>query len=710
MHDMTTKYYIQKNALAASQRIEGRIHTIHYDQNCDIYDHAVILPLRRVNQEGTVTCEGGVCDENFNFLAGYTDFGKFRVTPILKYDHAYVPDKVAYLDETVIFSGELNRQFGHFITDSMTRLWYAASHPEQEYKVALLLHPHWNWKGSNLCNSCYLKFLDLLGIRRNWSGENLTSSYYLKFLQLLGIKKERIIIVKNPCKFKRVIVPKLSVYWHGDVYNPELFNIVYDQAKSTITPKKHKKLYLSRSRLPLKSLANESYFEDFFKTRGFVVIYPEQLPIEEQLAYVAGAEEIACSMGTLSHWALFARPHARLICLLRYYYGAVIGLQLLIDRVKNLETVFINTSLDFLPMSKSAFFNHLIGPTQPWKQFVKDEYGIEIKEDIFSWLNHSNIKLGDYLKHYLQTLVRGGPYLEVYKYRLNHLEYLKFLFTAFNCPDDYKILQQKMLQNKNSGLCNQTFEYKKSDAAAAILIKLQAGGKIQALNKAVLRSEKFWSFYNNRLYFLNINYAPVMEFVKTTVPGRSGSGIMYKGVVYSNVAVSCTLKPHQPGNPPADYDRKLELLGTYFCLIQSKVQVSLPPPVFDYTSAAYLQLPLSADNGIHYELYFCKKGVRIAIHFENPRDSTAAAACLQQLLTAKLRVTLGENLTDRTRKEMYCVLENAEDTERIAGTASALIEDTCTCLKKSLAGLTRDNYLNDKYLSKPGRAAEPQQK
>lgn len=159
-------------------------------------------------------------------------------------------------------------------------------------------------------------------------------------------------------------------------YNPEWLRIPFDKAKLNIIPKQYKKNYLSRTKLKLgQKILNVSYFENLFEKQGVKIINPEQLPYQEQISYITGAEEIACTMGTLSHWLLFGKDNANAKLLYRdhEYDDNTLSRQSIINELKNIRCIYIDVSLNFLP-SRFHFFNSkVVGPTQYRKQFVKSK-------------------------------------------------------------------------------------------------------------------------------------------------------------------------------------------------------------------------------------------------------------------------------------------------------------------------------------------------
>ena len=331
--------------------------------SCQSFAPATVLPTlavrRELNYPILPLTAGGVCDVQFRHLAGYRslsrDYGAQEVqgNPALasgmvtnfrlRYHNGYRPREAVHEEprgESVIFLGDLHMHFGHTLTDSLVRLWHVLRTPDDRSRLVMLRHAIWDWK---LCD--------------------LNTSYHKELLRLLGIEWERLLIVEHPTRFARVVVPGQAAYWDDGACCRAVLRSIYEAAVSRITPRRGGRLYLSR-RGWRDQVAGEEYFEDHFAGRGFEVIRPEQLPLAEQLALVAGAEVLAAPLGTLSHLALFARDGTRIIHLLRHK-GQFNLRQLLIDALKGLESVYVDTAAP-----DTRFRQEGMEPTAHWQAFA----------------------------------------------------------------------------------------------------------------------------------------------------------------------------------------------------------------------------------------------------------------------------------------------------------------------------------------------------
>ncbi len=311
----------------------------HIEKLPEVFEvqNGIVLPCK-----GT---SGGVCDSEFNFKGGL--FREYRNPPGWGgIGSAYTVDKSSLksIDEIVVFGGVLLPHFGHMILDSLTRLWWHVENPNSKLRFVFVLNV-WGWK-----------------------------DYLWEFFDLLGIARERILFIEQPTQFAKIIVPEEAAHsWVGYtdkwecVYNFIVKNVLAHCSGETLP----KKIYISKSNYNSGgSLSiNESYYEEWYRQHGYEVIIPELLPLYKQIALVANAEAIATTLGTTSHFNLFAKPNTRIDIITRVDHQTIRP-QCLINQMKQADYYFIDGSLNFLPCERTIG-NYFLGITDCWKDYVK---------------------------------------------------------------------------------------------------------------------------------------------------------------------------------------------------------------------------------------------------------------------------------------------------------------------------------------------------
>lgn len=241
-----------------------------------------------------------------------------------------------FVDESVIFGGMSIPHFGHLMLEGFSRLWYLLENPQDERKIIYMSD-------------------------RTWS-ESAKHTVY-SFFELLNVDKSRVLIVEKPTKFAHISVPEISFgawsfYTKGYQKLCERF---MQNANTLLCGKKsYEKIYLSHTKWnknqPFHRFLNEDIYEKFFAQKGFKVLYPEEFSVSEMVYYVSNATQIATTMGSLSHYGLFARRGTRFMVITSEANArslsngfAALTPQCVIHQMKELDWFIIDANLNFLP-------------------------------------------------------------------------------------------------------------------------------------------------------------------------------------------------------------------------------------------------------------------------------------------------------------------------------------------------------------------------
>lgn len=378
--DLTAGFYVQNVEAVKKKLLRKRFSDRKLEVK--VIEQGMVLPARIIDG----VWKGGVCDKDFNFIAG-----NIRTEPPKKttgggqwccVEYSYTVDRkeIVKLDEDVIFGGTLIGHFGHFMMECWSHLWYVIQNPELKLKVLFISAAHGGYK--------------------SWCDE---------FFKLMGIEKERIIYVKKATQCRSVIVPEQSQYI--STHFTKEYLIPYQAIKSRVKPGKSKKLYLTRTQEEVldkqknwdSAYFNEKYFEDFFIRHGFESICMEKLTIEEQISLVMGADEIAAVMGTLTNWIMFCKPTVKFIMLNRthkiphFQYLACTAANTVNFYVVDVSKNFMNTV--------HAHGICLLGSTKYWKMFVADYFDESIsRDDDKAYLENSlNAYIDFWCRNYFDT-------------------------------------------------------------------------------------------------------------------------------------------------------------------------------------------------------------------------------------------------------------------------------------------------------------------
>lgn len=283
---------------------------------CEEYKNAVVLPLKETRElqfgaGGVIVEDRYISDSGIQGRVG----GYYQVK------------SVQYRDERVVYCGALIRQWGHFLVESVSRLWYALEEDQSVDRFVFI---------SN---------------QRNFANKDEIGGNYREFLELLGIW-DKIEILTEPTSFREVLVPELGYsrkYYYTEKYK-RLFEYVSTKAVNAVKNQEVcRKVFLSRSQLK-KAHQNEcglDMLDNYFSENGYRILYPEKLSLSQLIWYLQKAEVCAAESGTLPHNFLFCQDGKTVEIVERQ--TAVNEIQANLDMVKNLDVTYIDAHFTIYP-------------------------------------------------------------------------------------------------------------------------------------------------------------------------------------------------------------------------------------------------------------------------------------------------------------------------------------------------------------------------
>ncbi len=196
-----------------------------------------------------------------------------------------VPDEFETLSEPVLYLASFYKHWGHFLTETISRLWARYEFPELQ---------------------------GLTGLYRGYFPRALAGYAYVSdFFGAFSGAPLRIASVTRPTKIKKCFVPAASFSNRNEAYTSHLLSI-HDVARTALgggVPKVNRRpVYLSRSRLTGvdRRIVNEEELEAKLIAGGFEIIYPESLTLSEQIHLFNSREIIAGCSGSAFHGAMFS--------------------------------------------------------------------------------------------------------------------------------------------------------------------------------------------------------------------------------------------------------------------------------------------------------------------------------------------------------------------------------------------------------------------
>lgn len=250
---------------------------------------------------------------------------------------------IPYVDEDVVYLGNVYDVFGHFILGHLNRA-HALFRLPRGVKCVLI----------------------------NYKRLPKIPEYMFAFIELLGVKREDIIILDKTTKFRNVYIANQGFCIPS--YTSQEFAQIFDtMAENVPVPAiVHDKIYLSRTKMGTRKTFGEEHIEQIFEKNGYKILHPETMPLRDQIGLIKNCSVLAGCGGSALHMSLFM-THGTVINLRRNRkYKSNANIQHLINMTKDLTTVIIDASIEKVKTRHGGDVPQIIGPTKYLKQFFDD--------------------------------------------------------------------------------------------------------------------------------------------------------------------------------------------------------------------------------------------------------------------------------------------------------------------------------------------------
>jgi capsular polysaccharide biosynthesis protein len=130
----------------------------------------------------------------------------------------------------------------------------------------------------------------------------------------LGVDPSRVRYYQEPLFCRRAFLPDRLVHLERSLH--PLAREAFTRLRllgSASHVERAERIFISRSGIRRRRLVNEAEIEAIFERRGFRIVHPEQLLIEDQIALFGTAEMIAGLGGSAMHSTVFSPPDTKVL-------------------------------------------------------------------------------------------------------------------------------------------------------------------------------------------------------------------------------------------------------------------------------------------------------------------------------------------------------------------------------------------------------------
>lgn len=296
--------------------------------------------------------------------------------------------EIPFVNEDVIYFGNVYPAFGHFLLEHMNRAWGVLNKKYKDAKVLLV-----NNRGCAV------------------------PEYMYTLIELLGVSRENIIILDSTKQFRTVIIPDQA--FNIPIYTSDEFKSAFDRIIQNVeSPKEtYEKIYVSRTALKTRKTYGEEKVQRIFEKNGYYIAYPEQLPVYDQIALMKGCKSLAGCAGTALHLALFMPDGGEVIQIRRNKRNKCNAtVQYLINQTKKCNSVFISGSIEDVKTDHFENAPQVIGVNKYMRKFFEDrgfEYsGDDLAFDTYGW-NEYKDAMAQYKKSNGSVLLNDLKHLTI---------------------------------------------------------------------------------------------------------------------------------------------------------------------------------------------------------------------------------------------------------------------------------------------------------
>jgi len=259
--------------------------------NIDRLSNAIVVPPPKENVNRSVQ-KSGVLDADGGFVANsitWRNRSQVNTEPPMP-----TADEIGELSGRFMFAGPLFGHFGHFLVESICRLW-AVDQLRGEVDGVIFVPKFQNRPQHVL--SVYQPLIEMLGV--DIPVHNL----------------------EDPTRVETLFVPQQGFGMFEMIEGaPEFREFIGKFAGKSVPAKGPEKIYVSRTALPPQrgSLLGEKRLEELLEAEGYVAFHPQKHSFQEQIeAYRAARYIISIDGSPLHLLALVGDPEQRVACIAR---------------------------------------------------------------------------------------------------------------------------------------------------------------------------------------------------------------------------------------------------------------------------------------------------------------------------------------------------------------------------------------------------------
>ena len=205
---------------------------------------------------------------------------------------------------------------------------------------------------------------------------------FRRMLDILEVDVNRLQPIYHPVQFENIIMPDDSFSTTEGFTNEyrETIDRLRNFASKNQTPTSSKKVYYFYGAAQF----GEERLAEYFKSKGYEIISPERLTVDEQLNWLINAESFASTVGSCSHNSVFLRDNTETIFIPRAA-NRFAGYQTILNQVHPVNANYLDSSLSIFYKENGPYCFII---SEQLKKFFGDEFNGYEDDDLKIFLTY----------------------------------------------------------------------------------------------------------------------------------------------------------------------------------------------------------------------------------------------------------------------------------------------------------------------------------
>ena len=261
---------------------------------------------------------------------------------------------------------------------------------------------------------------------------------FKRLLEILEIDFDQLRPITQPTRFDKIILPDKSFYFdQGRKFTAEYraaIDCLRDFALKNRTPTSSKKIYYYYGRHQV----GEERLAQYFRSKGYEIIRPEKLTLDEQLNLLINCESFASTLGSCSHNSVFLRDGTETIFIPRHVNGFT-DFQQALDQVHPLNLNYVDSSMSVFNVNHD-WQCYII--SEQLKRFFGDEFDDYEEENFRTFLKYvkDSLTVKGRVPNPNQTKAYGSVFTDF----MSQLKQREDLITACDMPPKWEEFRQTL--------------------------------------------------------------------------------------------------------------------------------------------------------------------------------------------------------------------------------------------------------------------------